>query len=152
MARPSKFNWEEIKNAYECGKTVDELVSRYGVTKKTLQNKISKELWENKKRKTKKPFSKETGFVYIVYFEDSSGKKFYKIGIATNPKTRMNDLQTANPFELNVLFCFYCSDNLKLEKQLHLKFSHLNIKNEWFCLNYKSIKQIKEFILNYEVD
>lgn len=46
MARPSKFNWEEIKNAYECGKTVDELVSRYGVTKKTLQNKISKELWE----------------------------------------------------------------------------------------------------------
>lgn len=44
--RPSKYDWEEIRNAYECGKTVDELVNKYGVTKKTLQNRISKELWE----------------------------------------------------------------------------------------------------------
>lgn len=46
MARPSKYDWEEIRNAYECGKEVDELVSKYGVTKKTLQNKISQQLWE----------------------------------------------------------------------------------------------------------
>ena len=46
MARPSKYDWNEIKHAYECGKTVDELVVKYGVTKKTLQNKISNELWE----------------------------------------------------------------------------------------------------------
>ena len=46
MARPSKYDWNEIKQAYECGKTVDELVSKYGVTKKTLQNRISNELWE----------------------------------------------------------------------------------------------------------
>lgn len=46
MARPSKYNWEEIKHAYECGKDVDELVSKYGITKKTLQNKISQQLWE----------------------------------------------------------------------------------------------------------
>lgn len=46
MARPSKYNWEEIKKAYECGITVDELSDRYDITKKTLQNRISKELWE----------------------------------------------------------------------------------------------------------
>lgn len=46
MARPSKYNWKEIQQAYECGKTVDELSNKYKVTKKTLQNKISKELWE----------------------------------------------------------------------------------------------------------
>lgn len=46
MARPQKFNWDEIREAYECGKTVDELVKKYKVTKKTLQNKISMQLWE----------------------------------------------------------------------------------------------------------
>ena len=46
MARPSKYNWNEIKKAYECGITVDELVNKYGVTKKTLQNMISNEFWE----------------------------------------------------------------------------------------------------------
>ena len=46
MARPSKYNWKEIKKAYECGISVDELSDRYDITKKTLQNKISMELWE----------------------------------------------------------------------------------------------------------
>lgn len=46
MARPTKYDWKEIKQAYECGITVDELSDRYEIEKKTLQNKISKELWE----------------------------------------------------------------------------------------------------------
>lgn len=46
VARPSKYDWEEIRNAYECGIKIDKLVSKYGVTKKTLQNRISNELWE----------------------------------------------------------------------------------------------------------
>src|SRR5574344_1831549 len=45
MARP-KYDWTEIQKAYECGKTVDELVKKYDVEKKTLQNKISEKKWE----------------------------------------------------------------------------------------------------------
>lgn len=45
MARP-KYDWIEIQKAYECGKTVDELVILYDVEKKTLQNKISEKKWE----------------------------------------------------------------------------------------------------------
>ena len=45
MAR-AKYNWIEIQKAYECGKSVDELVIRYDIEKKTLQNKISEKKWE----------------------------------------------------------------------------------------------------------
>ena len=44
--RPPKYDWKEIKEAYECGLVVDELCDKYDIDKKTLQNKISKELWE----------------------------------------------------------------------------------------------------------
>ena len=44
--KPAKFDWVEIKKAYKVGKTVDEIVDTYGVTKKTLQNRISAEKWE----------------------------------------------------------------------------------------------------------
>ena len=42
----AKYNWIEIQKAYECGKSVDELVVKYDVEKKTLQNKISEKKWE----------------------------------------------------------------------------------------------------------
>ena len=42
----AKYDWTEIQKAYECGKTVDELVKKYDVEKKTLQNKISEKKWE----------------------------------------------------------------------------------------------------------
>jgi hypothetical protein len=45
MARPSKYNWEEIRHGYECGMTIDSIVKKYGVTKKTLENKISLDKW-----------------------------------------------------------------------------------------------------------
>lgn len=46
MARPSKYNWDEIRQAYESGATIDYLVKKYDVLKKTLENKISSKKWE----------------------------------------------------------------------------------------------------------
>lgn len=48
MARPSKYNWEDIKLAYEGGLDKPDIEKKYGVTNKTLTNKINKELWEVK--------------------------------------------------------------------------------------------------------
>lgn len=46
MARPTKYNWNEIEQAYQCGMIKEKIVKKYGVTKKTLENKISAEKWE----------------------------------------------------------------------------------------------------------
>ena len=45
MARPPKYNWEDIQHAYECGLSLDSIVKKYGVTKKTLENKASEKKW-----------------------------------------------------------------------------------------------------------
>ena len=38
MARPTKYDWESIKSAYEDGISVDNIALTYNVSKKTLQN------------------------------------------------------------------------------------------------------------------
>ena len=48
MARPSKYNWEAIKEAYEGGFDKDDIVKKYKITKKQLSNKIRDENWEVK--------------------------------------------------------------------------------------------------------
>ena len=45
MARPSKYNWDTIKQAYEKGFTKDEIVKKFKVTKAILTNRINKEKW-----------------------------------------------------------------------------------------------------------
>jgi len=45
MARPAKYDWPTIRKAYEDGLTVSELVLKYRVAKKTLENRISEEKW-----------------------------------------------------------------------------------------------------------
>jgi len=43
--RPSKYNWESIKVAYESGFEKDEIVKKFKVSKAILTNKINKERW-----------------------------------------------------------------------------------------------------------
>lgn len=45
MARPSKYNWEAIKEAYEGGFDKDDIVKKYNITKKQLNNKIRDDNW-----------------------------------------------------------------------------------------------------------
>lgn len=45
MARPSIYNWEAIKEAYEAGFDRDEICKNHRVTPKILSNRINKEGW-----------------------------------------------------------------------------------------------------------
>ena len=48
MARPSKYNWEAIKEAYEGGIDRQDIVKKYKIDNKQLLNKIYNEKWEVK--------------------------------------------------------------------------------------------------------
>ena len=45
MARPSKYNWKEIKKHYEAGKTQAEIVLEFECPKSSLSERIKKEGW-----------------------------------------------------------------------------------------------------------
>ncbi|MEA3330625.1 MAG: hypothetical protein U9Q29_02905 [Campylobacterota bacterium] len=46
MARPSKYDWDSVKKAYEDGISQEVISKKYGVAKKTLANKVSSGKWE----------------------------------------------------------------------------------------------------------
>lgn len=46
MARPTKYNWNDIQHAYESGMAIDKICTKYSVLKKTLENRISSYKWE----------------------------------------------------------------------------------------------------------
>lgn len=48
MARPSKYNWESIQEAYEGGIDKDEIANKFKIPKKLLGNRIAEKQWEVK--------------------------------------------------------------------------------------------------------
>jgi hypothetical protein len=48
MARPSKYNWEAIKEAYEGGLDIEDIVKKFKINKKQLNNKIHLFEWKIK--------------------------------------------------------------------------------------------------------
>ena len=76
------------------------------------------------------------GFVYFIEKRDSTGGVIaIKIGRSKNPSARLNEL---SKIDENVGFSLECIHKIKsencvaLETDLHRKFKHLNIYNEWF--------------------
>jgi len=45
MARPSKYDWNSIREAYEKGFSKDDIVRKFKIQKSILTNKINKEKW-----------------------------------------------------------------------------------------------------------
>lgn len=59
-----------------------------------------------------------------------------KIGVSNNPKKRMNDLQTSNPFRLEIVESVEFQNERQafaLEKKIHHKFRKKRLRGEWFC-------------------
>ena len=78
-------------------------------------------------------------FLYIVKMkseiDDPQGaddNSFYKIGIATDIKKRLSNLQTGTPIPLEVHFKFRTHYADLIEKQCHDIFSELRTSGEWF--------------------
>ena len=83
------------------------------------------------------PKIKENNLKYVYVIQGSRinpNESNYKIGIATNIKNRMAQLQTSSPVKLNLLFKYYTTEADKLEKSLHNYFKYYRIRHngEWF--------------------
>lgn len=93
----------------------------------------------------RKKISEKGDHIYIV-----KCKQFYKIGIASNFEARLNSLQCGNPYELEIVMAVRKNNAKKLERELHNGLSIFNHKREWFLLEEDFVKDLKEFIEQYE--
>ena len=69
-------------------------------------------------------------YVYLI-----RSQKFTKIGIAHDVESRLSQLQTGNPWPLEVIVCFYFQDAASVERVLHQKFELARGRGEWFSLD-----------------
>lgn len=92
------------------------------------------------KENLSKAFAKKSG-IYILY---SCG--YYKIGITTNINKRISDLQTGNPFLIQLVFFKIVNDASDLESELHKKYKNKNVLGEWFWLNNEDIQDIRSAV------
>lgn len=72
--------------------------------------------------------SKDQVFVYFIQCNGRQGP--IKIGRASNPPARRDDLQTSNPYPLVLLG--YISGGARTEKALHKEFDEVRVRGEWF--------------------
>lgn len=86
------------------------------------------------------------GYVYFAYYPESNDKHI-KIGITTNLKKRLIQLQTGSPSLLRFYKTIYSSNYKKIEKDLHKKYKDKNVLNEWFDI---SLEEIDEIVLSYQ--
>lgn len=71
-----------------------------------------------------------SGWVYIIQM---GYLPFIKIGIATDWKSRLSNLQTGSPLRLKMLSCvFFEQGKYDIEKELHVIFKDYRETGEWF--------------------
>lgn len=78
------------------------------------------------------------GFVYLL----KSPTGFWKIGKTIDPKDRIATFSVKLPFEVSYVHLIPCYDHHKLESELHIVFSHLQVDGEWFKLSPADIAWI----------
>jgi hypothetical protein len=70
-----------------------------------------------------------------VYFIQAETTKFIKIGVATNPNHRLQELQVGNPDKLRTILTITLPDSAKArqtEQELHKHFEYCRARGEWF--------------------
>ena len=69
------------------------------------------------------------GNLYIIRLQ---GLDIYKFGVSQNIKRRMRDLQSSNPFTINILYSQFYKEVYHLEDLVFKTFKENIIKGEWF--------------------
>ena len=86
--------------------------------------------------------SNSIGYSGNVYLFRLEGFDYYKIGISKNIKNRLLTINTGSPFLIECIYYVGTKDCERVEKYLHDKYSHRNVRNEWFLFATTEIKSV----------
>ena len=153
MAERKKIDWEKIELDYRAGiKTLRQIADEHGVAHSAISKRAKRDDWSRDLTARKESRAvvvpqvvdeyEKQGFIYIIFFDDSAGDRFFKIGLSNNFISRVSSHQTSLPFEMKIA-CGYFVGNMRLEeRELHSIFADKNIRGEWFNLNQDDLESI----------
>lgn len=96
------------------------------------------------------------GNVYVI----SVNNEYYKIGYANNVKKRIQHLQLACPYPIQIVHIIMTDHTIRLETALHKRYRHRHVQGEWFRLSPDEVQSICSIVSpviatelhQYEVD
>ena len=138
-------DWEAVERDYRTGiKTLRAMAQEHGITHGAINKRANRDGWERSKRvrevrpvrlaKEVDPLSR-AGFIYVIYLDDSSDERFYKIGMASSFGARFDAHRCASPFEILVACAYFVGNMRAEERELHDEFADKRVRGEWFRLN-----------------
>jgi len=80
-------------------------------------------------------------YVYLIHSLENS---YYKIGISKHPNKRIKELNTGNSSELKLIETYESEFASKIEKALHMRYSHYRMEGEWFKLSLENEVTFKD--------
>lgn len=89
-------------------------------------------------KKPTKAKKSQKGFVYLIKCNE-----WYKIGKAGDVASRLTALQTASPYQLELVHFIPAKNNSSAEKYLHTLYKRQRGLGEWFKLSKMDVKEIK---------
>jgi len=70
---------------------------------------------------------------WVYFIQCECPNRYVKIGVATNPRSRLAHLQIGNPYKLTLLGVI--GGGYELEQQIHLELAELSVGGEWFRMD-----------------
>ncbi len=101
--------------------------------------------------KTHEFLGEDSVCVYIIKKEANVGEVYYKIGISSNPRQRLDQLNN-HPKEINLIsFYEYKTklEALRIEKLLHKFLDEKRVRREWFLLQDNELILIDSMIRTF---
>ena len=81
--------------------------------------------------------------LYIVHVV---GSDMYKIGATRDFRSRLKNMQTGNPYVIEIFNFYHRSNYHELESLLHKKYKEKSIGGEWFRFNRIDLEEIDEYL------
>ena len=143
--------WKTLKNfiddvyeEYKLLREESETVIFYVINDELELNKDNYELRKVNNFKKYNPSKDDINkYVYII-----KAGKHTKVGISKNLQNRFKEIQTANPYVLELVFTKIVDNAQAVEKSIHKEYSNFHILGEWFILSDKQINDIMNHLLS----
>lgn len=150
-AKPAA-DWERIELDYRAGiKTLRQIAEEHGITHGAINKRAKRDGWERDLSSAAVQVELATedvldraGFVYVVYLQDTSGERFYKIGLASSFTARFDAHQCSSPFPICVACAYFVGNMRREERALHQLFEAQRVRGEWFRLGVDDLRAIAE--------
>lgn len=112
------------------------------ITKKNYQNQMN--YFENQLQHITRSYKKDKpGFCYIITDDNFLMTNHYKIGMTTDLKNRLSQLQTSTPYIISKVIILECDNPQDIEQELHERYAEKRIRGEWYQLSKKDLEEIR---------